>query len=146
MKYVLAIAAALILTACGESAESTAEATSPAPSSTTASTAAPEAAPTPEERGRKLFNECAVCHTVKEGDGNRVGPNLFGIYGSEAGLSEGFAYSKAMKESGIVWTDEALDAYIESPAAFLRGNRMAYAGQRDAQKREDIIAYLKTLK
>ena len=138
MKYALVLAAALILAACGENAESAGPAT--------AATAAAEAPASPEERGRKLFNECAVCHTVKEGEGNRVGPNLFGIAGSPAGAVEGFAYSKAMKESGVVWTDETLDGFLENPVSYMRGNRMAYPGQRDPQKRADIIAYLKTLK
>ncbi len=144
MKYAIttAIFAALTLAACGGQSESSGD--SPTPS--TASAAAPATPATPEERGRKLFNECAVCHTTKEGEAHRVGPNLFGIVGHPAGKADGFAYSKALTESDIVWTDENLDAYIENPQMFLRGNRMAYVGQRDAEKRADIIAYLKTLK
>ena len=139
MKRFIALAAILALAACGEKAGNASS--EPAP----AIKAAPAPA-TPEERGRRQFNECAVCHTAKQGEGNRVGPNLFGIAGREAAQADGFAYSKALTESGLVWTDENLNAYIENPPAFLRGNRMAYAGQRDAQKRADLIAYLKTLK
>lgn len=137
-----AIAAALTLAACGAEGES-AGSGERAPAS-----AAPAAAPsmTPEERGRKLFNECAICHTAKEGDPNRVGPNLFGVVGRSAGQADGFAYSKAFMDADIVWTEENLGAFIENPQAFIRGNRMAYVGQRDAEKRADIIAYLKTLK
>ena len=134
---ILALAAPL--SGCGDKAES-ASGASPAPAQTAA---APASA---EERGRKQYNERAVCHTANENEGNRVGPNLFGIAGRAAGQVEGFAYSRALTEADIVWTDENLDAFIENPQAFLRGNRMAYAGQRDAQKRADIIAYLKTLK
>lgn len=141
MKHAVLLAAALLLAACGENTESA----GPAKAATPAAAAA-EAPASPEERGRKLFNECAVCHTAKQGEGNRVGPNLFGIVGSPAGAVEGFAYSKAMKDSGVVWTDETLDGYLENPMEYLRGNRMAYPGQRDPQKRADIIAYLKTLK
>ncbi|WP_428409856.1 c-type cytochrome [Hyphococcus sp.] len=136
------LAAAFLLAACGgESDSSGAAPAAPGPSA-----AASEAPATPEERGRRYFNECAVCHTVKQGDAHRVGPNLFGIVGHEAGKQDGFAYSKALAEANIVWTEENLGAFIENPQAFLRGNRMAYAGQRDAQKRADLIAYLKTLK
>ena len=147
MKYAIIFAAALTLAACGaesesagsgESAAQTAEAPSPAPSAATTTT--------PEERGRKLFNECAICHTVKEGDPHRVGPNLFGVVGRSAGKADGFAYSKAFTDSDVVWTEENLSAFIENPQAFMRGNRMAYVGQRDAEKRADLIAYLKTLK
>ena len=147
MKYPFIFAAALILTTCGEKAES-ANAPTPAASSAAPAEAATvaEAPVSAEERGRKLFNECAVCHTVKEGDAHRVGPNLFGVVGHTAGTRDGFAYSKAMRESGIVWDDETLGSFIENPQMFLRGNRMAYAGQRDAEKRAAIIAYLNTLK
>ncbi len=144
MKYAaaLAIFAAFTLAACGGQSESTGGSASPsAPSA-----AAPAPQTTPEERGRRLFNECAVCHTAKEGEPNRVGPNLFGIVARAAGQAEGFAYSKALTESDIVWTEGNIDAFIENPQMFLRGNRMAYVGQRDAEKRADIIAYLKTLK
>lgn len=144
MKNAYILAAALALVACGDNAESE-SADSAAPAAPAAAAAA-EAPVSPEMRGRKLFNECAVCHTVKEGEGNRVGPNLFGVVGREAGHVEDFAYSKAMKESDIIWSAETLDSYIENPQMFVRGNRMAYAGQRDAEKRADIIAYLKTLK
>ena len=138
-RLALSLAACLALAGCGDKTESAG--TGAAPAVRTA-----EAPASPEERGRKLFNECAICHTAKEGEANRVGPNLFAIARSEAGQAEGFAYSKAMASSSIVWTDENLDAFIENPQAFLRGNRMAYVGQRDAEKRADIIAYLKTLK
>ncbi|GJL93067.1 c-type cytochrome [Hyphococcus sp.] len=140
MNRLFVLISILALAACSEKAESTGGA-AVAPGAKTASAPA-----TPEERGRRQFNECAVCHTAKQGEGNRVGPNLFGVAGGEAAQVEGFAYSKAMTESGLVWTDENLDAFIENPPAFLRGTRMAYAGQRDAEKRADLIAYLKTLK
>ncbi|WP_425408321.1 c-type cytochrome [Hyphococcus sp.] len=97
------------------------------------------------DQGRRQFNECAVCHTVNNGEAHRVGPNLFGIVGAEAGKQDGFAYSRAMAQSGVLWSDDNLDAFIENPQGFMRGNRMAYIGQRDAAKRAALIAYLKTL-
>lgn len=104
-------------------------------------------APDPVERGRKLFaSACAICHTQKEGDHSRVGPNLFGIVGRKAASIDDFAYSNAMRASGIVWSEEELDAYLTNPQAVVRGNRMAYAGEPNAEKRAAIIAYLKTLK
>ncbi len=142
MKRQLVLISFLALAACGGSGD--AESGGAPASSNAANTA--EVAATPEARGRKQFNECAVCHSVKVGDAHRIGPNLYAITGAPAGQLENFAYSKAMAEAGIVWTDENLDAFIENPQAFMRGNRMAYVGQRDAQKRADIIAYMKTLK
>ncbi|MEX6634665.1 c-type cytochrome [Hyphococcus lacteus] len=140
MKKYLCLFALLAIASCGENAD-----TNTGSSQSVASTEA-TVPQTPEERGRKLFNECAVCHSVRAGDSHRVGPNLHGIAGGEAGKAEGFAYSKAMADSDIVWDDASLEAFIENPQAFLKGNRMAYVGQRDEAKRADIIAYLKSLK
>ncbi|NOX81987.1 MAG: cytochrome c family protein [Alphaproteobacteria bacterium] len=98
------------------------------------------------DQGRKRFTACAVCHTVKEGDRARIGPNLFGIVGKPAGAAEGFAYSKAMSEAGIVWTEDNLNAFLENPQGFMRGNRMGFAGEKNPEYRAAIVAYLKTLK
>ncbi|WP_411818772.1 c-type cytochrome [Hyphococcus sp. DH-69] len=136
MKMYLSLFALLALAGCGEKAEEKSG------SAQTAAAAAPETA---ESRGRKAFNECAVCHSVREGDSHRVGPNLYAVVGTPAGAREGFAYSKAMKESGVVWDDQALDAFMKNPRDFIPKNRMAYVGQRDDAKRADIIAYLKTM-
>lgn len=150
MKKLTVIAAALVLAGCGQETSSASDSAAPAG---TADESAPgdagaggaETASLADE-GRRYFNECAVCHTVKEGDANRIGPNLFNIVGREAGQADGFAYSTAMAQSGIVWTEENLDAFLENPQNFMRGNRMAYVGQRNAERREALIAYLKTLK
>jgi cytochrome c len=51
-----------------------------------------------------------------------------------------------MKKSGIVWSEKTLDAYLESPQKAVPGNRMPFAGLKDAEDRADVIAYLATLK
>ena len=38
-----------------------------------------------------------------------------GYMGREAGAVEGFKYSKALKEAGIVWNSETLNGYLENP-------------------------------
>ena len=148
MKKHLTLTALLFLAACGNGEQETAAETTPPPSESASQEAnsAPDPAPVATaEQGRKDFNACAVCHSVREGDAARVGPNLFGIYGEAAGQREGFAYSPAMRDSGLTWDDETLDAFIENPRTLISGNRMAFPGQRDAAKRANIIAYLKTL-
>ncbi len=139
MKFLLPIFTALLLTACGDNSSNAAQASAGGDS---AATTAPLTA---ADRGRQAFGECAICHSAREGDPARVGPNLFGIYGRDAGSADGFSYSKAMRESDIVWNDETLDAFILSPQKYIRGNRMGYAGQPNAERRADMIAYLKTL-
>lgn len=93
--------------------------------------------------GEKVFAACKACHSLEAGK-KGVGPSLAGVVGRKAGASEGFAYSDAMKNSGITWDDAALKAYIENPKGSIPGNKMAYAGLKDAAKMDDLIAFLKT--
>lgn len=97
-------------------------------------------------KGKVTFQRCAICHRVDKDGGNGLGPNLFGIVGRKAGSVANFAYSVAMKNSGIVWSTDKLDPYIEHPSAVVPGNRMAFAGISDAGQRADVVAYLATLK
>jgi cytochrome c len=97
------------------------------------------------ENGRRVFLQCATCHERTEGAPHRVGPNLWEIYGADAARLDDFAYSSAMKNSGWVWDDATLDAYLENPAKSLPGGRMAFAGMRNPANRRDLIAFLKTL-
>jgi cytochrome c2 len=133
--------AAAALAGCGVEAETTAS----APEQGKIVLAAAQTADIADQ-GRKRFTACAVCHTVKEGEPARIGPNLFGIVGKPAGAADGFAYSKAMSEAGIVWTEDNLNAFLENPQGFMRGNRMGFAGEKNPEYRAAIVAYLKTLK
>ena len=63
--------------------------------------------------------------------------------GRTAGTVEGFKYSKAMKSSGVVWTEEKLDAYLAKPKEFMPGNKMVFVGLKKEKQRADVIAYLK---
>jgi cytochrome c len=94
-------------------------------------------------KGEKVFGQCKTCHVAEKGV-NRVGPSLFGLVGRTAGSIEGFKYSPANKNSGIVWTEEKLFEYLESPQKVIKGTYMAFAGLKNPQDRADVIAYLKT--
>lgn len=95
--------------------------------------------------GEKVFNQCKACHTIEAGK-NRVGPSLHGVVGRPAGSVEGFQYSPAMKSSGLTWTPETLDKYLADPKAAVPGNKMAFAGLKNAEDRANVIAYLSTQK
>jgi cytochrome c len=97
------------------------------------------------EHGKSVFRQCTVCHSDKPGE-NRVGPSLAGIVGEKAGEVPGFNFSKAMKDSGIVWNDKTLNEYLEHPQQVVKGTRMAFPGLKNPKDRADVIAYLKTLK
>jgi cytochrome c len=95
--------------------------------------------------GEKVFAKCKACHIVDE-DKNKIGPGLKGVVGRKAGTHEGFKYSKAMTEAGaggLVWDEANLDKYLTDPKAFLKGNKMAFAGLKKEDERANVIAYLK---
>lgn len=89
---------------------------------------------------------CASCHNLDQSTARRAGPNLYGIVGKAAGTQPGFAYSPAMKNSGIVWTPEKLDAFLASPQAVVPGTRMSAAPVGDPASRKAIIATLQAAK
>jgi cytochrome c len=92
--------------------------------------------------GEKVFTKCKACHVIDKPT-NRVGPHLVGIIGRPAGSVEGFKYSDAMKDSGLVWDEETLEDYLENPKDFIPKNKMAFPGLKKEDEREDVIAYLK---
>ena len=97
-------------------------------------------------KGKVDFQRCAICHRAEKDGGNGLGPNLFGVVGRKAGTAADFAYSPAMKNSGITWTQDKLAAYVTHPAQVVPGNRMAFAGINNAGQVSDVVAYLATLK
>ncbi|MGF1549861.1 MAG: c-type cytochrome [Sphingomonadaceae bacterium] len=95
------------------------------------------------EAGEQVFAQCRTCHVLEPGE-NRIGPSLHDIVGREAGQVEGFDYTPANAQSGIVWSREKLFQYLEDPHRVIPGTKMAFAGLKDPQDRADIIAFLET--
>jgi len=102
----------------------------------------PEVAGADAARGEVLGFACAACHRFRADEGTLIGPNLHGMFGRPAASVEGFAYSPALKESGLVWTPRSLEAWLANPASFVAGTTMAFTGYRSAEDRRDLIAYL----
>jgi len=97
-------------------------------------------------KGKKVFKKCKACHTADKGGKNRVGPNLFGIVGAKAGAVAGYRYSGAMKESGLTWDEATLDKFLKKPKKLVKKTKMSFSGLKKEDQREDLIAYLSSLK
>lgn len=99
------------------------------------------------ERGEELFrSDCSRCHQIGQGARNRIGPQLNGVFDRQAGHLEDFRYSDDMMlraASGMRWTYELLDRYIENPRVLVSRTRMNYDGMPDAADRADLMAYLR---
>ena len=99
--------------------------------------------------GAKVYNRCKSCHAVGKGARNRVGPQLNGIVGAEIASVDGFKYSKAFKDKkaeSLVWTEQALAAYLKKPRDYIPRTRMVFGGLNKEEDRINVIAYLKTFK
>ena len=152
MRQLFALIVPLLLAACGPSAPESADAPASQPPAAPAASneemqARIAALPAPYseasyEAGRRVFAQCRSCHTIDEGAGNRVGPNLHGVFGRQIGSAEGFNYSQPVQDADFVWDAAQLDHWLQNPQSFLPGNRMAFAGVRDETQRRDLIAYL----
>lgn len=90
--------------------------------------------------GKVLFeHNCTICHSLST---NKMGPMLAGVYGRKSGAVPGFNYSKAVQDSNITWSAGTIDQWLSGPQKLIPGTKMSLI-INDAQKRADIIAYLK---
>jgi len=85
---------------------------------------------------------CVACHSFNKGGHPGVGPNLYGVVGLPHGHEEGYAYSAALKAHQGPWTFDELNQWLDSPATYAPGTKMAFPGIKGAQDRADVIAYL----
>jgi cytochrome c len=97
------------------------------------------------EHGAQVAKQCQICHNFQEGQGPKVGPDLYGVLGRPVASVPGFNYSAALKAKGGTWTFDALDKWLLDPRADVPGTAMTFAGISNDKQRADVIAYLDTL-
>jgi cytochrome c len=123
-------------------------------------TAAPAFAEGDVAAGEEAFNrQCVSCHVIVSdtgeeiaGRGSETGPNLYGVVGRTPGSYPDFEYGDDMiayGETGVVWEEATLVAYLQDPTDFLREalddrrarGKMAFQ-VRDEEDAINIYAYL----
>jgi cytochrome c len=88
------------------------------------------------KKGANLFKtRCAQCHTLKAGEGNKIGPELHGLFGRKSGQVAGFSYTDANKDKGVEWKEDTLFEYLENPKKYIPGTKMAFGGLKKAKDR-----------
>jgi cytochrome c len=94
--------------------------------------------------GQRLFTQCASCHEVGPNAHGNFAPELNNLFGRRAGSTPDFAYSPAMKASGIVWNERTLATFLHDPAKLVPGTKMRFWGIGDERQIAALLAYLRT--
>jgi cytochrome c len=94
-------------------------------------------------KGKEIYDaRCSACHSVND---NRVGPMHLGVLGRKAGSVKSYSYSDALNKSKVIWNRDTLTAWLTNPETLIPGQRMGYS-MDNSQDRENVVAYLATLK
>jgi nitrite reductase (NO-forming) len=91
--------------------------------------------------GKEVYRKCQACHSLEPGK-NTLGPSLAGIVGKKAASDPTYAYSPALRNSGMTWDVTTLDRYLLDPQKTVPGNKMPFPGLKTDNERKDVIAYL----
>ena len=94
------------------------------------------------KHGKKVFKKCAACHSINKDGGNKIGPKLWGVMFRPVGSITDYKYSKALSEYNKEWSWEEMNGFLIKPSAWIKGNKMGFAGLKKEKDRASVILYL----
>ena len=92
--------------------------------------------------GEKQFKKCKACHSIKQDGGNKIGPKLWNVMFRKVGSIVDYKYSKALSSYGKEWSWEEMNGFLIKPSAWIKGNKMGFAGLKSEKDRASVILYL----
>jgi|TARA_Y100000294_G_scaffold173539_1_gene189913 cytochrome c len=92
--------------------------------------------------GEKIFKKCAACHSINKDGKNKIGVKLYNVVGRVSGAISDYKYSNALISYNKTWTFEELNGFLIKPAAWIKGNKMGFAGLKNDKDRASVILYL----
>lgn len=124
-----------------------------------ATAAAPAFAEGDAVKGEATFKQCQTCHAVINdagelvaGKGVKTGPNLYGVFGRQAGTYPDFKYGESIVAAGVaglVWDEASFVAYVQDPTGFWKttlNDKSAKSKMmfkvKNAEAAADVYAYL----
>ena len=94
------------------------------------------------EHGKKVFKKCAACHSINKDGKNKIGPKLWGVMFRPVGSITDYKYSKALSGYKKEWNWEEMNGFLIKPSAWIKGNKMGFAGLKKEKDRASVILYL----
>ena len=85
------------------------------------------------DAGVLVFKKCMACHQIGPNAQDGIAPVLNGVVGRPAGQYPNYSYSAANKNSGLVWDERTLSAYLRAPAKVVPGTKMIFSGLTKGQ-------------
>lgn len=92
----------------------------------------------------RVLGQCTACHSVKKGEAHLAGPNLYNLYGRQAGSVRGFNFTSDLKAAKFKWDDQKLDQFLADPRSLFPNTAMAFGGVEKESERAALICYFRS--